>query len=398
MSVEALRQRFPALADGDEAALDNAATTHKPAAVLEALQHFYREHNANVHRASHRRARQATEAYEGARRRVARFLRAEPGEIVFTRNATEAINLVARSFVEPRLRPGDALAVTALEHHSNLVPWQQLAARAGASLAVLPVTPDGRLVDDAPLPARCRLLAATRVSNALGTLVDTERLVARAHAAGVPVLLDVTQAAGHLPMDAGSEQADFLALSAHKMYGPLGLGVLRGRAAHLAAMEPVTFGGEMVASVRQHDASWQAPPRRFEAGTPPAAEAAAFVPALDLLDEAGLPAIRAHELSLLEQLLAGLAAVEGCRVVGPPRAAQRSGSVSLVIEGGDVTVAAAVLDLQGVAVRAGFHCAEPLLAGLGCGPTLRASVALYSSRQDVERFLAALPDAISASR
>ncbi len=398
VSVSTLRQRFPAVADGDEAALDNAATTHKPQAVLDALQHFYREHNANVHRAVHRRARLATEAYEGARRRVARFLAAEPGEVVFTRNATEAVNLVARSFVEPRVGAGDVLAVTALEHHSNLVPWQQVCRRTGATLAVLPVTPEGLLAEPVALPARCRFLAATRVSNALGTIVPTEALVAAAHAAGVPVLLDVTQAAGHLPLDEGSRRADFLVLSAHKMYGPMGLGVLRGRAAHLASMQPVSFGGEMVVTVRQHDAEWQPPPRRFEAGTPPAAEAAAFVPALDLLDEAGLAAVRAHELSLLEHLLAGLSGVEGCRVVGPPRADQRSGAVSLVIPGGDVTVAAAVLDLAGVAVRAGFHCAEPLLTGLGCGPTLRASVALYSARQDIDRLLAALPDAISASR
>lgn len=400
MDISKLRDRFPALGTESglsEAALDNAATTHRPQAVLDALARFYREDNANVHRAVHRRARAATEAYESARRRVARYLATESGEIVFTRNATDAINLVARSFVEPRVGPGRSIVVTALEHHSNLVPWQQVARRTGAELVVLPVDEQGLLVQPARLPKDAAFLAATRVSNALGTIVDTEKLVAAAQQSGVPVLLDITQAAGHLPLDEGSRAADFLALSAHKMYGPMGLGVLRGRAEHLAAMEPVSFGGEMVTHVRGLDADWQEPPLRFEAGTPPVAEAAAFVPALDLIDEVGLPAIRAHELDLLEHLLEGLAAIEGVHVVGPQTALQRSGSVSMTLGGADDQIVATVLDLAGVAVRAGFHCAEPLLTGLGCGPTLRASVALYTSHQDIDRLLAALPDAISAS-
>ncbi|MHC4846522.1 MAG: aminotransferase class V-fold PLP-dependent enzyme [Planctomycetota bacterium] len=397
MDVAGLRRRFPALAGDAEAALDNAATTHRPQAVLDALVRFYSEDNANVHRAVHRRARAATEAYESARRRVARFLSAEPGEVVFTRNATGAINLVARSWVEPRVGPGRSIVVTALEHHSNLVPWQQVARRTGAELVVLPVDAQGRLAQPVALPENAAFLAATRVSNALGTIVDTDTLVAAAHAAGVPVLLDVTQAAGHLPLDEGSRAADFLALSAHKMYGPMGLGVLRGRAARLAEMEPVSFGGEMVTHVRARDADWQDPPLRFESGTPPVAEAAAFVAALDLIDEIGLPAIRAHELELLDHALRGLDAIEGVRVVGPRLAAERSGAISMTLSGDDPVLAATVLDLAGVAVRAGFHCAEPLLTGMGCGPTLRASVAMYTSLSDIDRLLAALPDAISAS-
>jgi len=401
--AEAVRARFPALAGGAghadvEVALDNAATTHRPQAVLDALAHAYREHNANVHRASHRTARLATEGYERARRAVARFLGAEAGEVVFTRNATEAINLVARSFAEPRTGRDDVIVVSALEHHSNLVPWQQLCKRTGARLHVLPVDSDGLLVEPWSLPARTRLLALTRVSNALGTIVDTTAAVARAHSAGVPVLLDISQSAAHLPADEGTRAADFLAFSAHKAYGPFGLGVLRGRAAHLAAMEPVSFGGEMVSVVNQHDATWQAPPLRFEAGTPPVAEAIAFVVALELLDELTLPAIRAHELPLLARLLDGVACLEHVRVVGPPRAEQHSGAVSLAIDGGDVQLAAGVLDLQGIAVRAGFHCAQPLLEGLGCGPTLRASVAVYTNAQDIDALLAALPHAVAASR
>jgi cysteine desulfurase/selenocysteine lyase len=402
VNVEEVRRRFPALAGASAGAivaeLDNAATTHKPQAVLDALVGFYRDHNANVHRAVHRRAREATEAYEGGRRRVARFLGAETGEIVFTRNATESINLVARAFVEPRLADGDHVVVTQLEHHSNLVPWQQVCARSGATLEILPVDAKGRLAIPDSLPARTRFVAATRVSNAIGTIVDTTALVALAHRAGAAVLLDVAQSAGHLPLDPGSLDADFLAFSAHKLYGPLGLGVLRGRREHLAEMEPIVFGGDMVTTVRSRDADWQPPPVRFEAGTPAAAEAAAFVPALDLIDELTLPAIRLHELALLEHLLEGLREVAGVKVIGPETAAERSGSVAFVIEGGDGLVAATVLDMAGVAVRAGLHCAEPLLAALNCGPTLRASVAVYTTHAEIDRLLGALPGAVSAAR
>jgi cysteine desulfurase/selenocysteine lyase len=229
--------------------------------------------------------------------------------------------------------------------------------------------------------------------------VDTTALVRLAHAAGAAVLLDLAQAAGHLPLDAGSREADFLVLSAHKLYGPTGLGLLRGRADRLAETEPISFGGEMVSDVQPQSASWQAPPLRFEAGTPPVTQAAGFAAALQFVENLGLPAIREHELPLLERLLAGLAKVERLRVVGPPGAAERSGAISMLIEGGDVHTAATVLDMAGIAVRAGWHCAQPLLQQhLGCGPTLRASVAVYSSEQDVDRFLAALPEAVAASR
>lgn len=392
------RSRFPALVVDDQVPLDNAATTHRPQSVLDALQHFYLATNGNVHRAAHRAGQGATAAYEGARSRVARFLEASAEQVVFTRNATESINLVARGYVEPRVGPGDVLVVTALEHHSNLVPWQEVCRRTGAGLHVLPVDDQGRLLPVEQLPANARFLAATRVSNALGTVVDTASLVAMAHRQGVPVLLDVTQAVGHLPLDDGSREAEFLALSAHKTYGPMGVGVLRGTLQALEDTQPVVFGGEMVSSVDQHGARFQPPPLRFEAGTPAAASAAAFAPALDLLEELGLAAVRAHELALLERLLAGLALLEGLQLVGPVTAAERSGSVSLAIPGGDVHVAATVLDLQGVAVRAGFHCAEPLLQRMGQGPTLRASLACYSTESDVDRFLAALPEALAACR
>ncbi len=396
LDVAAVRARFPALADPAHVALDNAATTHRPQAVIDTLVRFCIATNANVHRATHRRAREATEAYEGARRRVARFLGAERDEVVFTRNATDAINLAARSYVEPRVGPGDAIVVTALEHHSNLVPWQQVCRRTGARLEALPVDGRGCLEIPETWPTGARFLAATRVSNALGTVVDTGALVASAHAAGLAVLLDVTQAAGHLPLDEGSRQADFLALSAHKMYGPMGLGVLRGRREHLEAMEPVVFGGEMVDRVSDRQATWQVPPLRFEAGTPPVAEAVAFVPALDLIEELGAESIRAHELVLLERLLGGIASIEGLELVGPATAPERSGSVALSLA--DAHAASVVLDISGIAVRAGVHCAEPLHAALGLGPTLRASVAVYNTTADIDRLLDALPEAVAAGR
>ena len=396
--VATARERFPALATPGLVALDNAATTHRPQAVLEALTRFYVEANANVHRAQHRLGVAATASYEGARARVARFLRADPDEIVFTRNATEAANLVARGWLAPRLGPGDVVVVTALEHHSNLLPWRLACRAAGAELVVLPMDARGRLAPVRALPDRTVLLATTRVSNALGSLVDVEPLVGLAHGVGAAVLVDATQALGHLPLDAGTEAADFVMASAHKAYGPMGVGVLRGRAQRLAELEPVFSGGEMVESVSATEEVWAPVPHRFEAGTPAAAPVSAFVPALDLLDELGLHAIRAHERGLLERLLEGLEAVDGVELLGPPSAAERSGSVSLVLPGADVHVAATVLDLAGVAVRAGMHCAEPTLLALGQpGGSLRVSLALYSSTDDLDALLAVLPEAVAAA-
>ncbi|MFT7461726.1 MAG: cysteine desulfurase/selenocysteine lyase [Pseudohongiellaceae bacterium] len=396
--VSAVRARFPALAGDELVPLDNAATTHRPQAVLDALQRFYVESNANVHRANHRLGMAATAAYEGSRRRVARFIEAEPDEVVFTRNATDSINLVARGFVEPLVGPGKSVVVSALEHHSNLVPWQQVCRRTGARLAVLECDERGQLREPFEFPADAAFVAATRVSNALGTIVPTDRLVAAAAERGLPVLLDVTQSVQHLPLDEGCRQADFLAFSGHKMYGPMGLGVLVGRRGVLERVEPVVFGGEMVASVDQDGAQWQRVPYRFEAGTPAVAPAAALVPALDLLDELGLDAVRAHERRLLDRLLVGLEEVGGVLVLGPQGSLSRSGSVSMAIPGGDVHLAATVLDMAGVAVRAGWHCAEPLLTRLGAGPTLRASLALYNTAEDIDRLLAVLPEAVAACR
>jgi len=403
LDLAQVRARFGGLPD-DEALLDNAATTRAPRAVLDALVRAHEAWGTNVHRAVHRRAREATEAFEGARRRLARFLGAEPDEVVFTRNATDAINLVARAFVRPRLAPGDEVVVTALEHHSNLVPWQRVCAETGAVLRALPVDGQGRL--DAPLEphahgARTAFLAATCVSNAVGTIVPVDALVEEARDAEVPVLLDATQAIAHLPLGEGARAADFVALSGHKTYGPGGVGALRGRRARLLGMEPVTFGGEMVDDVQPRAARFTAPPLRFEAGTPNVAAVCALPAALEMIASLGAGAIRAHERSLLARLVDGLDALDGVEVVGPRALDARSGVVSFVARGADAQTVAAVLDAAGVAVRAGWHCAQPLLedggGGLGCGPTVRASVAVHTAPWEIDRLLETLPEALAAA-
>lgn len=393
--LTALRGRFPALNE-EEAALDNAATTHRPAEVLAALHHGDTEANANVHRAVHRRAREATQAYEGARRRVAQFFEAKPDEVVFTANATAAINLVAWGFVAPRLKSGDCVVTTALEHHSNLVPWQQVCQRTGAELVVLPVDEKGRLLLPDALPSNTCFVAATAVSNAIGTIVETSVILDLAKKADVPLLLDIAQAAGHLPLDDTMREADFLALSAHKMYGPMGVGVLVGRGNRLGETQPLVFGGEMVDRVTEEKATFQSPPHCFEAGTPAVSSVAAFPPALDLLEEFGLATIRSHEKELLTGLIEGVSKIEGVSIVGPGDPEKQSGSVALSLDGRDPAVVATLLDLEGVAVRSGWLCAEPLLRQLG-GPVLRASVAAYSTKDEIDRLLAALPGAMEAS-
>jgi cysteine desulfurase/selenocysteine lyase len=315
--VEAVRRRFPALAGSPGAPLaelDNAATTHKPQAVLDALMTFYCEHNANVHRAAHRRAREATEAYESARRRVARFLGAESGgRLHAQRDGSHQPRRALLRRAAPEGRPRIVTSSTPQQPRAQVCGGRARRSRSWPSMPQ-PAGHPRRAARAHALPSRRRAAQRDRQ-------IGTEALVALAHRSGAAVLLDVSQAVGHLPLDAGLRAADFLAFSAHKLYGPMGLGILRGRREHLDAMQPIAFGGEMVARVGARDAEWQRPPQRFEPGTPAAAEAAAFVPALDLLDELTLPAIRRHELALLERLLEGLAAVPGVRVVGPPTAA-----------------------------------------------------------------------------
>ena len=388
-----LWREFPALdqrVNGKSLAyLDSAATSQKPRAVIDAVRRYYEEDNANVHRGVHALAERATAALEGARAKVQRFIgAARPEEIVFVRGTTEAVNLVAQTLA---VQPGDEIVVTALEHHSNLVPWQQLCARSGAALRVCDVTAEGepRLDElEKLLGPRTRLLAAAHVSNALGTVLPVARIVELAHARGVPVLLDGAQAVPHLPVDVQPIGCDYYAFSAHKMYGPMGIGVLYGKYERLEAMPPWQHGGEMVTSVSFERASWQKPPHRFEAGTPDVAAAVGLGAAIDWLAAHDRKAVAAHEHALLQRLLDALRASPGVRLAGAPRV--RIGIASFAVDGVHPHDVATLLDQEGVAVRAGHLCAQPLLARLGFDSVVRASLAAYSRDEDIDALAAGL--------
>ncbi len=404
LDVARLRADFPILArrlgDRPLVYLDNAATTQKPRAVLAAMDRFYEWSNGSVARGVHRLSAEATAAYEAARGRVARFLNASsPEEIVFVRGTTEAINLVAASFARPRLAPGDEILVTHLEHHSNLIPWQQVCRERGARLAVVPVDDRGEVDPDAfaaSLSPRTRLAAIAHVSNALGTVLPVADLVARAHAVGVPVLLDGAQAAPHLPVDVAALGCDFFAFSGHKVYGPTGIGALYGRRELLAAMPPYQTGGGMILRVELEETTFDQPPRRFEAGTPAAAEAIGLAAALDYVEAVGRPAIARHEGELLARAVAGLERVPGVIRIGRPR--EQAGVVSFVLAGVHAHDLGTVLDHHGVAVRAGHHCTQPLMKRLGVPATVRASFALYNTNDEVDRLLAAVEAAAELFR
>jgi cysteine desulfurase/selenocysteine lyase len=372
--------------------LDNAATTQKPRPVIEALRRYYEEDNANIHRGVHYLSERATRLHEEARVKVARFLgAADPHEVIFVRGTTEAVNLVAQTFGRQRVGPGDEVLVTGLEHHSNIVPWQLLCREKGAALRVLPIDDRGDLELDALdrlLGPRTRLLAVTQVSNALGTVTPLAQLVERAHARGVPVLVDGAQGAPHLGVDVQALGADFYAFSGHKLYGPTGVGVLWGRKALLDALPPWQGGGDMILSVSFEETTFAPVPHKLEAGTPDIGGAIALGAALDWVSGVGLPAIAAHERALLAELVEGLAALPDVRLVGTPR--ERAGVVSFLL--GDVHPhdAGTILDRAGVAIRAGHHCAQPLMRRLGVPATVRASLAAYTSRADVEALLAGL--------
>lgn len=394
--VEKARGDFPAL--GQEVRgkplvyLDSAATSQKPRAVIDAVSRFYAEDNANVHRGTHTLAERATAQLESARASVQRFIHAEHAhEIVFVRGVTEAVNLVAQTFGRSRVRAGDEVAVTALEHHSNLVPWQRVCAEAGATLRIVDVDERGDLrLDDLEraLGPRTRLLAVAHVSNALGTVNPVGRIVGMAHARGVPVLVDGAQAAPHLPIDVRRVGCDFYALSGHKMYGPMGIGVLYGRAELLEEMPPWQSGGEMVSSVSFAEASYQKPPFKFEAGTPDVAAAVGLSAAIRYLESLGRADVVTHERDLHAYGAAALAGIPGLRLLG--RARESVAALSFVLEGVHPHDVATLLDLEGVAVRAGHLCAQPLLRRLGVNATVRASLALYNRRSDLDALVAAV--------
>ncbi|GDX68015.1 cysteine desulfurase [Anaerolineae bacterium] len=373
--------------------LDSAATSQKPDAVLSALDSYYRLHNANVHRGIHTLAEEATALYEGARRKVAAFINAASArEVIFTRNASEAINLVAHSWGRARLKVGDRLLLTEMEHHSNLVPWQMLSAERGLEIDIIPITADG-LLDlaeaDKLLALAPRLLAFTHMSNVLGTINPVAELCRRAHAAGAVVLVDGAQSVPHFAVDVQALGADFYVFSSHKMCGPTGIGVLWGREALLDAMPPFLGGGDMISSVQLREFTPAALPHKFEAGTPAIAEAAGLGAAVDYLQAVGIDSIHAYEAELTEYVLERLSEVPGLTLYGPP-AAGRGGVAAFTLKGVHAHDVAQVLDGSGVAVRAGMHCTMPLHARLGVSATARASFYLYNTASEIDVLVAGL--------
>ena len=372
--------------------LDNAATTQKPQAVLDALAGYYTTTNANVHRGVHLLSELATEAHERARETVRGFLHArDRREIVFTRNSTEGINLVAHAFGRWRVGPGDEVLITAMEHHSNIVPWQIMCEARGATLRVAPIDDRGDLILEeleARIGSRTRLLAVTHMSNALGTVNPVEAIVALAHARGVPVLVDGSQAAYHLPVDVQQIGCDFYVATGHKLYGPTGIGVLYGRAELLEAMPPFLGGGDMIASVTFERSTWNELPYKFEAGTPDIAGAVGLGAAIDYLQQAGLDRVARHEAELLAYATEALGEVPGARIIGTAR--RKASILSFVLEGVHPHDIGTIVDQEGVAIRTGHHCAQPVMERFGVPATARASFAMYNTREDVDRLIGAL--------
>ena len=395
-----IREDFPALAqeiNGHPLVyFDNAATTQKPRPVLEAIQRYYECDNANVHRGIHELSNRATAAYEGARERVAQFLNAPSAkDIIFTRGTTEALNLVAATWGAANLREGDVILLTELEHHSNLVPWQLLAQRTGARLRFIPVTGDTGELDLSDLDERLadvKLLSLTHISNAMGTINPVAELCAKAQAAGAVTLVDAAQSAGHMPLDVQTLGCDFLAFSGHKVCGPTGIGVLFGRAELQSAMPPYQGGGEMISKVEFQTSEYHVPPHKFEAGTPNIAGAVGLHAALDYLDALGLEAIHSHGTDLAAYAKERLAEFDGIRIFGPTEG--RGGLVSFVFENVHALDLATMADQQGVAIRIGHHCTQPLHDKLGVPATARASFYFYNTRTEVDRFIEVLQKVI----
>ena len=394
--VERIRKDFPILSQEVHGRplvyLDNAATTQKPQAVIEALETYYAADNANVHRGVHLLSERATQAYEAARSRIRRFLNAaEDREIVFVRGATEAINLVAQTYGRRMVGPGDEILITALEHHSNIVPWQMLCEEKGAALRVAPIDDAGEVDLDAYerlLGARTRLVAIAHVSNALGTVLPLGRMIEAAHRQGVPVLVDGAQAVAHMPVDVQGLGCDFYAFSGHKIYGPTGIGVLYGRAALLERMPPFQGGGDMIKAVTFEKTVYNDLPYKFEAGTPDIAGAIGLGTALEYLDGIGPDRVAAYEHELLAYGTQRLLAIPGVRLIGTAR--DKASVLSFAVEGIHAHDVGTILDREGIAVRAGHHCAMPVMARFGLAATTRASLALYNTREELDALCAGL--------
>lgn len=394
--IERLRRHFPILGEkvyGKPLVyLDNAATSQKPQAVIDALSRFYSKDNANVHRGVHYLAERATEEYEGARAKMRRFLNAEhASEIIFVRGTTEAINLVAQTYGKAHVGAGDEVLITAMEHHSNIVPWQMLCEDKGARLRVAPINDAGELLleeFEKLIGPSTRLVAVTHVSNVLGTINPIRRIVEMAHARGARVLVDGAQAVPHLKVNVQALGCDFYALSGHKMYGPTGVGVLYGRSALLEEMPPYQGGGDMILSVSFEKTVYNKPPNKFEAGTPDMAGAVGLGAAIDFLAGLEHDTLAAHEHEVLAYGIRALSEIRGLRLIGT--AHTKMSVLSFMLDGIHPHDIATILDREGIAIRAGHHCAQPLMKRLGVAATTRASLACYSTRQDIDALVAGL--------
>jgi cysteine desulfurase/selenocysteine lyase len=388
--VQRVREDFPILKQRVHGKplvyLDNAASTQKPQAVIDALHDYYETCNANVHRGVHHLSERATEQYEEARRKVQRFLNArEAREIIFVRGTTEAINLVAATFGRKHVRAGDEVLITAMEHHSNIVPWQILCEETGARLRVAPINDAGELLLDeleGLLGPRTRIVAATHVSNTLGTINPVRRIVELAHRRKIPVLLDGAQAVPHIRVDVQDLDCDFYAFSGHKLYGPTGIGVLYGKAALLEAMPPYQGGGEMISSVTFEKTTYNTLPHKFEAGTPNIAGTIGLGVAIDYVEQLGCEAIAAHEQDLLSYATEKLAAIPGVRLIGTAK--ERAGSISFVLDGVHPHDIGTILDQEGIAIRTGHHCTQPLMDRYGVPATARAALAFYNTKEEID--------------
>lgn len=400
LDVSAIREDFPILQQFVHGKplvyLDSAATSQKPENVIRALDTYYRVTNANIHRGIYQLAEQATEEYEAARKKTQKFINAKSWrEIVWTRNATEALNLVAYSYGRANIHAGDEIVISLLEHHSNIVPWQLLAQEKGATLKYIPVDEQGQLaLDDLEniITAKTKIVAVTMMSNVTGAIPPLDKIISRAHSVGAVAVIDAAQGAPHLPLDVRALDADFLAFSGHKMLGPF-IGVLYGKRALLEAMPPFLGGGDMIRQVHLQESSWNDLPHKFEAGTPAIAEAIAFGAALDYLNALGMANVRAHEMELTQYALHKLQEVPTLRVIGPTDIAQRGGLAAFEMENIHPHDIAALLDRDAICIRAGHHCAQPLHDHFNLSATARASFYIYNTPKEIDQLVASLQNA-----
>ena len=396
LDVAALRRDFPALHQTVHGKpliyLDNAATSQTPLAVIDAMRKFYLEDCANVHRGVHELSQRATDDYEGARTAVQKFIgAAEPEEVIYTRGTTDALNLVAHSYGRPHVQAGDEVIISTLEHHSNIVPWQILCDERGATLRVIPINDEGELLMDeyaGLLSDKTRIVAVNHVSNALGTVNPVREIIAMAHQRGIPVLLDGAQAIPHMKVDVQELDCDFYAFSGHKMFGPTGIGILYGKRGLLEKMPPYQGGGDMIKSVTFEKTTYNDLPYKFEAGTPNIADAIGLGAAIEYLNQIGMDRIAAYEKHLLDYATEAVSAIDGVRLIGTAR--EKASVLSFIVEGVHPHDVGTILDREGVAVRAGHHCAQPVMDRFGVPATTRASLACYNTEEEVDALVAAV--------